>query len=69
MMLDDFCSLYKLAGDIKAKLDMIHIAGPHVLHLVSDSDLRNSGGLDVGEVATVRNAQQRWAHALVNAAT
>ena len=69
MMLDNFCRLYKLADDIKAKLDIIHIAGPHVLRLVSDSDLRDSGGLDVGEVATVRDAEQRWAHALTHAAT
>ena len=58
MMLDDFCSLYKLADNIKAKRDIIHIAGPHVLCLVSDSDLRDPGGLDVGEVATVCDAEQ-----------
>ncbi len=62
MVLKDFCGLYKLSGDLKSKLDAIHIVGPHVLRLVSDSDLRESGKLDVGEVASLRDAQQRWLH-------
>lgn len=69
MTLEDFCCLYKLASDLKSKLDAIHIAGPHVLRLVSDTDLRGSGGLDVGELASVRDAQQRWIHALTHPAT
>lgn len=69
MSLVDFCQRYDLADSIKSKLDIIHIAGPHVLRLVTDSDLRVSGGLDVGEVASLRDAQQRWIHALTLAAS
>jgi hypothetical protein len=63
MKLDDFCRQYKLTDEVKGKLDAIQIAGPHVLRLVSDADLRGDGRLSVGELASVRDAQQRW-HAL-----
>lgn len=34
-----FCTKYKLSVQIKTKLEAIQIAGPHVLHLISDGDL------------------------------
>ena len=35
----------------------IQITGPHVLHLISDVDLRGEGKLSVGELALLRDAE------------
>jgi len=61
MILATFCTLYGLSDDITKKLEAIHVAGPHVLSLISD-DLRGEGTLSVGELASVRDAQLRWNH-------
>ena len=58
--LDDFCRLYHLSESVKGKLTDIQITGPHVLHLVSDVDLRGEGKLSVGELASLRDAELRW---------
>jgi hypothetical protein len=68
MELEDFCRQFNLSYELRAKLNVIHITGPHVLRLVSDADLRGEGGLSVGELASVRDAQQRWIHALAHPA-
>lgn len=65
MILDPFCATYELSDAIKDKLIAIHITGPHVLRLISDTDLRGEGGLSVGELASVRDAQLRWSHSAV----
>ena len=62
MRLDSFCDTYDLSNAIKDKLIAIHIAGPHTLRLITDTDLRAEGGLSVGELASVRDAQLRWSH-------
>ncbi|KAF8812902.1 hypothetical protein BYT27DRAFT_7085899, partial [Phlegmacium glaucopus] len=43
MELADFCCQFKLSNELREKLDVIHIAGPHILCLVSDADLRGDG--------------------------
>jgi hypothetical protein len=53
MILATFCTLYGLSDDITKKLEAIHIAGPHVLSLISDTDLQGEGTLSVGELASV----------------
>ncbi|KAF8958724.1 hypothetical protein BDZ97DRAFT_1915991 [Flammula alnicola] len=68
MKLDSFCHRYELSEEIRGKLDAIQIAGPHVLRLISDTDLRGEGRLSIGELASVRDAQLRWTHALANPA-
>ncbi|KAJ2936905.1 hypothetical protein H1R20_g190, partial [Candolleomyces eurysporus] len=60
MKLDDFCRLYGLDDGLKHKLGAIDITGPHVLRLVTDDDLRKSGTLTIGELATLRDAEERW---------
>ena len=61
-----FCAKYHLSAQIKTKLDAIQIAGPHVLRLISDTDLRGEGALSIGELASVRDAQFRWQDELTN---
>ena len=58
--LDDFCTRYDLLESVKDKLMAIQITGPHILHLVSDVDLRGDGKLSVGELASLRDAELRW---------
>jgi len=66
MDLTIFCTKYRLSVQIKLKLDAIQIAGPHVLRLISDADLRGEGALSIGELASVRDAQFRWQDELTN---
>jgi hypothetical protein len=65
MKLDPFCATYELSDAIKAKLIAMHINGPHVLRLISDTDIRGEGGLSVGELASVSDAQLRWSHSAI----
>ena len=60
MALALFCDQYHLSNDIKRKLDSIHISGPHVLRLITDTDLRGEGTLSIGELASLRDAHMRW---------
>ena len=66
MDLNIFCDRYKLSDGIRAKLDTIHVAGPHVLGLITDADLRGEGSLSIGELASVRDAQLRWKFDIAN---
>jgi hypothetical protein len=68
MKLDEFCEQYELSDSIRKKLGNIQITGPHVLCLISDSDLRGEGQLSIGELASVRDAQLRWNHYFANPA-
>ena len=62
MKLDSFHTACNLSDAIKDKLVTIQIAGPHVLWLITDTDLQGEGGLSVGKLALVRDAQHRWNH-------
>ena len=62
MKLDSFCDTYDLSDAIKDKLVAIHIAGLHTLRLITDTDLQGEGGLSVGELASICDAQLRWSH-------
>ena len=62
MKLEIFCAQYSLSDDIQMKLASIQVAGPHVLSLISDLDLRGEGKLSIGELASLRDAQTRWKH-------
>jgi hypothetical protein len=57
-----FCDRDHLSHDVRVKLDAIQVTGPHLLSLISDADLRGEGGLSIGELASVRDAQMRWKH-------
>ncbi|RXW18854.1 hypothetical protein EST38_g7000 [Candolleomyces aberdarensis] len=60
MDLDDFCMLFGISYGLKLKLEDADITGPHVLWLVSNTDLRSDAKLSIGELATLRNAEERW---------
>ena len=62
MKLDDFCWWYELSDGIQEKLHDIQIAGPHVLHLTSDSDFQSEVKLSIGELASVCDVQLCWKH-------
>lgn len=67
MTLEAFCVQYKLSFTLQEKLMMIDITGPHILTLVSDRDLREGGGLSIGELAALRDAQMQWKRAAQDA--
>jgi hypothetical protein len=64
MTLAVFCNTFDLSDFILQKLDVLKITGPHGLRFVSDRQLSEMGQLDIGELADVRDAQERWAMGL-----
>jgi len=60
MTLFVFCERFDLSDFILQKLDVMKVTGPHGLRFISDQQLVEVGGLDVGELADVRDAQERW---------
>jgi len=60
MKLEDFCDRFDLSVIILQKLDILKVTGPHALRFVSDAQLVGIGGMDIGELADVRDAQERW---------
>ncbi|KAF9231170.1 hypothetical protein BU15DRAFT_56490, partial [Melanogaster broomeanus] len=59
--LEEFCLRYSLSQAIYAKLTKLAITGPHALRFISNNVLSNDGTFVVGELADVRDAEQRWA--------
>jgi hypothetical protein len=55
-----FCAKFDLSPAIEAKLSRINVSGPHLLRLIDDNALRKEGELDLGELAGVRDAEERW---------
>ncbi|KAG7097607.1 hypothetical protein E1B28_004941 [Marasmius oreades] len=55
-----FCKNYKLSSALQGKLEKMEIEGPHVLRLIKDSVLQSGGGLSIGELAGLRDAEERW---------
>ncbi|KIM74431.1 hypothetical protein PILCRDRAFT_92599 [Piloderma croceum F 1598] len=60
MTLAAFCDYYELHLIIEGKLNELNITGPHALHFVSNQQLADEVRLSVGELADVRDAQERW---------
>lgn len=65
MPLATFCQTYSLSFDIEQKLHAIQLSGPHVLSLISNTDLRAEAMLSIGELASVRDAELRWRYSLM----
>ena len=57
--LTKFCKQYKLSASLHEKLAALDIDGPHVLRLIKDGALE-SKGFSIGEVAGLRDAEERW---------
>jgi hypothetical protein len=49
-----------LSAAIKNKLTSINITGPHILRLIDNAALWKEAGLDIGELVTVHDAEERW---------
>ena len=60
MKLKDFCGRFDLSVTILQKLNTLKVTGPHALRFVSDTQLVGNGGMDIGELADVRDPQERW---------
>jgi hypothetical protein len=60
MTLDAFCEQFDLSIFVLQKLDTLKITGPHGLRFISDRQLIEQGQMEVGELADVRDAQERW---------
>jgi len=55
-----FAHQFGIPMDLYDKLEAIHLNGPHLLRLISDEQLRTEGGLSLGELAILRDAEERW---------
>lgn len=60
LSLEDFCMDYEIPDPLRDKLQKLCVQGPHALCWISDDDLRREGGLALGELETLRDAEQRW---------
>jgi hypothetical protein len=61
-----FCEDYNISNQLQDKLIKLYIQGPHALCWISDEDLRREGGLALGELGTLRDAEQRWKNCCMN---
>ncbi|KAG1872131.1 hypothetical protein C8R48DRAFT_595708, partial [Suillus tomentosus] len=60
LSLQAFCDFYDLPLSVYDKLNSHQIMGPHLLRLISDDQLRTECVLSIGELAAVRDAEERW---------
>jgi hypothetical protein len=60
----DWCNKYNLSEAICTKLEYVDITGPHALCFVTDKDLKTAANLSLGELADVRDGQERWSKSL-----
>ena len=60
MTLAAFCERYAVPEQLKKKLIDLGVQGPQALCWIKDEDLRGEGGLLLGELGTLRDAEQRW---------
>jgi hypothetical protein len=60
MDLATFCNRFELPDSLHNKLLCLGVQGPHVLRFLKDEDLRVEGHLLLGELGTLRDAEERW---------
>jgi hypothetical protein len=60
MDLVTFCDQFEVPNQLRDKLVSLCIQGPHALCWIKDEDLRREGNLALGELGTLRDAEQRW---------
>jgi hypothetical protein len=60
LSLDAFCDYYDLPRSVYEKLNSHQITGPHLLRLISNDQLRLECALSIGELAAIRDAEERW---------
>ncbi|KAK7015190.1 hypothetical protein VNI00_019159 [Paramarasmius palmivorus] len=59
LALADFCQKYEVPRNLQEKLEELQIEGAHGLRFISDTIFLSSK-LSVGELALLRDAQERW---------
>lgn len=59
MELGPFCFSYGLSELVEEKLEQMDVAGPHLLRMIKDEELRD-GGFSVGQIAAIRDAYERY---------
>ena len=59
MSLEVFCETFNLSYEVMTKLKALKITGPHGLRYVTNTQLMQNGQMEVGEVADVRDSQER----------
>lgn len=59
--LNEFCHRFQLTSPILEKLEVMKVTGPHALRFVTDTHLVELGKMEIGEIADVRDAEERWA--------
>ncbi|KAK7036566.1 hypothetical protein VNI00_011499 [Paramarasmius palmivorus] len=59
LVLADFCQKYEVPRNLQEKLEELQIEGAHGLRFISDTIFLSSK-LSVGELALLRDAQERW---------
>lgn len=58
--LQSFTTWIGLSVQLCNKLEAIYLDGPHLLRLVSNEQLRAEGGLSLGELTVLWDAEERW---------
>ncbi|KAG1753247.1 hypothetical protein EDB19DRAFT_1627180 [Suillus lakei] len=56
LKLQSFTTWFGLSRQLHNKLKVIHLDGPHLLHLVSNEQLQTEVGLSLGELAVLCDA-------------
>jgi len=57
--LADFAWEYQFSPELHNLLRKAHVTGPHLLRLITDTDLKEAG-LNFAQLAEVRDAYDRW---------
>ena len=60
MSLAAFCEHYMVSDQLKEKLIKLSVQGPQALCWIKDEELQGEGGLLLGELETLQDAEQRW---------
>lgn len=60
MTLTDFARVYHLSYSIESKLEDLKVSGPHALLFITKDQLLHEGKLELGEVADVIRAKNKW---------
>jgi len=55
-----FCECFEIPGGFCDKLLSLGIQGPHVLCFIKDEYLCTEGHLLLGELGTLRDAEEHW---------
>lgn len=58
--LDHFCWMYDISDATFKKLRAMEVDGPHLLQIITDTDLKVEGKISTSQVVAIRDAEQCW---------